>query len=258
MVRATGTPPVDEIQLGVYFQTVHTMQSLTLASLRLAWIDEYPKLSEVTPRRPWQDDDDTVELVASGGAWPMPLCVLTSADGLRVVEIQNDRFTVAWSFDTSTAYPGFSALSAEFLRMYAELESTIRDVISSELSAGRVSLSFVSPVGRLSATQLGLGILGGWQVAKTQARQADYAGIRIHYCSEDDNDTGVLVAVDPARKSDVEDDQPGAILRIETSRFVESNKGLTDCFTLIHNAAMRSFMDLSSEEMRAEWNHDTN
>lgn len=253
-------PPVREVELTILFEPLETLQTLTLAPLRVDWSEDYPKLSEVAPRPSSQERGrESVKFVPTEGSWPMPLCTFISTDGNRAIQVQNDMFGITWSFDAqSPTYPGFEALRQELCAKFTEFERLVGSALGIEVKVTEVSTSYLNHVEGMPAEDLCLGVLTGWTVEPraTQESSIDYAGIRVHHCASDNNQqTSLLIGVDTA-VSEAEDDGPAATLRLQGERMTDSSKVVTESLSIVHDILLAKFLQLTTPEMRERWGED--
>ncbi|BCJ71658.1 hypothetical protein CS0771_12020 [Catellatospora sp. IY07-71] len=247
-------PPVREVALTVQFDALQTMQTLTLAPLRVDWSPEYPKLSEVAPRSPLTRTGANVEFVSSEAPWPVPRCTFISADGNRAIEIQHDRFGVTWSFDSDApSYPGFGALSAELAARFGQFEALINSSLGVDIQVNDVEIEYENHIEGIRAEELCFGILSGWaQSTATLAEPTlDYAGMRFHYCASPSNDnTAILVGVDTAES---DGNGSASTLRLEVQRDTDSSKVFVESLSIAHEVLVRRFLEVTTPAMHSEW-----
>jgi uncharacterized protein (TIGR04255 family) len=134
-------PPVNEVVLG---QTFIGRPDFLIPHYGEFWAlirDEYPECQHAAPvftpgQLPFSD--------ATAGV-PLPRVWLTSADGTRLVQLQQDRFYVNWrQTEKSEPYIRFPAIRAEHDRLLALFESYIERVTGRANRTVRHELTYVN------------------------------------------------------------------------------------------------------------------
>ncbi len=114
-----ANPPVVEVAISVQFDELAEFQ-LVHFGLFWEWIrDRYPR-TEHHPPLPatieiFGQREPQPSAISIESNFPIGRCWYLSEDGLRLVQLQPDRFVLNWrKLDTETAYPSYDALRAVF------------------------------------------------------------------------------------------------------------------------------------------------
>lgn len=250
-------PPVREVSLTIYFDSIRTMQTLTLAQLRVEWLEDYPKLSEVVPRLPWKESQNSfVDMLAGDANWPMPLCEFINAAGDKTIQIQNDRFGIVWRFDgPPDSYPGHQVLADELLSRFGSFERLVGERMELHVSVERVTVGYINYVDGMTPQRLAVGILTNWSKAvEDNAAIADRCALRIGYVQDDENVTAAVasnVRVDPCLA--LEGAGPAAALSLDATRQVNGSKELVAGLEETHAAIVKTFLEITTDEMKRQW-----
>jgi uncharacterized protein (TIGR04255 family) len=253
-------PPVREVTLTLMFEPLTGLQTLHFAPLRVEWQDQYPKLSELAPIVPWRNLSGTpVEIVGSGSNWPVPLCILTNAAGDRVLQLQNDRFVVAWRFNPKAGgYPGHDELQGELVDKFSQLAKVVNQVLGEAPVVGRVEVSYRNLIEGVNAEDLALGILTRWKVTKSpDPYNAEYVGLRIHRHGSTDPMVSLVIGVDPANglagPEESADIDLSSSLTIEAEADVRQKDEYVEKIARVHSVVLATFLDITTPEMNKAW-----
>lgn len=124
-------PPVIEVAISVQFDD---LQGFKLVHFGLLWErlrNRYPKTEHQPPL------GSVVELFGKGpgrvqlnveSSFPLGRCWYQTEDGLRLIQVQPDRFVLNWrKLDTETEYPSYDVLRGEFERELSILLAFVDD-----------------------------------------------------------------------------------------------------------------------------------
>jgi uncharacterized protein (TIGR04255 family) len=253
-------PPVREVALTIYFDPVRTMQTLTIAQLRVDWLDDYPKLSEAIPRLSWKDPSTSfVDMLSGDAVWPMPLCEFINAAGDKAIQIQNDRFGIVWRFDgPPDSYPGHQILAEELLTRFGAFERLVAERMTASINVERVTIGYENYIDGLTPQQLAIGILTNWSAeVGGNAGDADRCALRLGYLpGEDRRDTFVAlnVRVDPC--AEFEGTAPAATLSLNATREIHDVKELVSGLEETHAAIIEGFLKITTDDMKRQWGGD--
>jgi uncharacterized protein (TIGR04255 family) len=148
-------PPVVEVAISVQFEDLEGFQPLHFGLLWERFQERYPK-TEHHPPLP-----SRVELFGARGQqqatlsmqseFPVGRTWFQSADGLRLIQVQRDRFTLNWrKQDTDAEYPRYETLKAEFRAELDSLLSFVSEHRLGEFTPTQCELTYVNhiPIGQ--------------------------------------------------------------------------------------------------------------
>jgi uncharacterized protein (TIGR04255 family) len=267
-------PPVREVSIGIQYQSL-PIRAVDLGLLRDRFQDRYPEVDERTPvvlqienltRRHGPD----VQLqFAIADRMPIPMLVLTSADGSSVVQFQADRMACGWRRTGTIGYPRYEDLRDEVLRnltIFADFVENVRD--GEDIKVTQAEVGYVNSIpmpegGRPDvlanavpvhlpllndrAGQLTVSALNaGYSLTFENVDHVDYA--RLHVRGDPD-----LTATDPTlRMTLIYRGEP-----YERSGATPSLEGLMAFFDEGHEQIVRAFAANTTAEAQRSWRRST-
>lgn len=243
-------PPVQAVELTVFFEEIDGLQVSHLSALREAWRREYPDSDELPPLRPHNRGGAEAAVQAIGRAWPFPYLMLSTPDGRGGVAIQNDRFTRSWAFTLEAdKYPGFATLSADLesrLEIFAE---HVRRETDQELTFTGASCMYNNRIDGYTAEQMLVGIATRWSTkVEAESLRAMYAGVRLHTCSDDALE-GCYVNL----ALDVDGDGCFLIFESERDQRPDDDNLRLAGLDIAHDQLIQKFVEFTSPAMQEEW-----
>ncbi|HJQ47472.1 MAG TPA: hypothetical protein VJ870_14330 [Amycolatopsis sp.] len=247
-------PPVTDVELTAWFDPIRTIKSLHLAPLKIAWASALPLVEENTPLAPWQPGASFAFLE---DGWPMPSCVFSSRSGERNVLIQDDRFSLTWSFAKVLRYPGFAALRADFASRFDEFIQASADAENHDPHIRQITVDYENLLEGFNSDEVAKSVLLDEQIscAAAEAVRPGSAGFRKEY---DHDGTKILLGIDPVSPDDYEGDAgentPWAtLLSVHAQVGFEEGDWPADRIRDAHAAANRFFLSLFDDSLKAQW-----
>ena len=129
--KMTSVAHVSEIVFTIQFPRISIATVLDMANFfelrkdKFPLLQQVPRLGPIDPKMPELADPSQMQLGFTDAS--LPRVWLISSDGMRVIQLQDDRLGFNWRrvdpLDRSDPYPGYVALKQEFADLYAEFSS---------------------------------------------------------------------------------------------------------------------------------------
>src|ERR1700736_5514546 len=126
------TPPVTEVAFSASFETPKPMSAAFIGIFWAQIREDFPKLTENSPlpivTESPKDSVSTATLqmqVQMLNLPPLRRTILTSHDGRRLIQIQQDKFISNWKRGESSTYPDFEAALVVFDSMLGRLSKAL-------------------------------------------------------------------------------------------------------------------------------------
>ena len=152
-----ATPPIYGPLLGLFWANVRDQFSLVVENAPLPVIIEPPVGSAVAAQ------SMQVEMLDMP---PLRRTILSSADGKRLIQIQQDRFILNWKRAGQTTYSDYASAFKAFHELFASFEKTLLTEGNITLRHTQFELQYVNLIG----PDNGLGVVDESQVLIDHAR----------------------------------------------------------------------------------------
>jgi uncharacterized protein (TIGR04255 family) len=252
-------PPVVEVALGIQFQPIAQLRPIELGSLRDRWRADYPSVQEQPALSPTTEGQPlgapAVQLVL--GPVPQTRLWFTSADLERLVQLQPDRLVVNWRKQADgNAYPRFPTVRAEFERKLRDLDAFVAARGWSRVMPDQIEITYINaielPDDRIG--ELDRFVKSYQPVATHHLGSPEQAQMSLVYPVPALGRAPVrlYVALNPAKGPRGE----AAIFMTLTLRGAPSGDSIESALEFLdggHQHIVRSFAELTSETMHAEW-----
>jgi uncharacterized protein (TIGR04255 family) len=148
-------PPVDEVVLGVQFESPPTYRAVDLARVWELYRSEFPIIQEVPRLEPQFEifgGDPSVGLRINFGASPLRArSWFVSSDGNKLIQFQDDRFLLNWRKHPNgraagQEYPRFEPIFASFSDCLARLEALFAAEFGEKLKVNQAEVSYINLV----------------------------------------------------------------------------------------------------------------
>ncbi|WP_326566929.1 TIGR04255 family protein [Amycolatopsis rhabdoformis] len=195
-------PPVTEVNLTFWFEPIYTLAALHLSSLRNLWADELPKVEEKAPLAPWRPTD-SITFVED--KWPMPACIFASDEREKQVLIQSDRIGLTWYFTDKKQYPGFAALSEDFLNRYGELVEALRGSGNDDPKLLRVTIDYENYLDLFDSNLVSKRLVAEEKISASDRNvfSPGTTAVRKHVqIGADQSSLNLLIGVEPTRRGE--------------------------------------------------------
>ncbi|WP_186815605.1 TIGR04255 family protein [Kocuria turfanensis] len=239
-------PPIRQVTLTLHFSSDAPVGPHAVAPLSQRWGHDYPVVTE-RPPLPGREDAGPVSFLSHSEAWPMPYTTYQGSD--RALSFQGDRFEVTWSFHDAgnPSYPGFEELLAGMRTSFSDFSDTLaKHQIGLQIQA--VECYYVNEIASVTAGELAVGILTGWNMAPPEVERAEqYVGVRLQREASEESPYSSLVMVDSNQDGD-------PLLALRLSRGVDLQHGNAfDALQEVHEELVAQFLIHTSEEMHRQW-----
>jgi hypothetical protein len=144
-------PPVAEVVLGVQHDPLPLLRTAHLGLLWSLYRQEYPQLEEhppiETPEEQFEQGVGQLFEVKLMGSPPVPRQWFISADGCRLIQVQQDRFLHNWRRNTPDAeYPRYESLRESFEHRYGEFIRFIEKESLGTANIRQAEVSYINPL----------------------------------------------------------------------------------------------------------------
>jgi uncharacterized protein (TIGR04255 family) len=147
-------PPVVEVAMSVQFDELPALQPVHYGLLWERLREDYPKTEHHPPL------GSIVELYGKQGAqratlqlesaMPIGRCWFLSEDGLRLIQVQPDRFVLNWrKLDTDTKYPSYESLRTRFVAELTRFLEFVSEQGLGEFTPTQCELTYVNHIDAL-------------------------------------------------------------------------------------------------------------
>lgn len=243
---AFTSPPVREVELSVYFALIPELAASHLSGLREGWRDEYPRVAEEYPDRPWKPSEQTMDATMGlQGRFPCPLVTFSNDDG-DAVAVQSDRIVRRWSIGPG-GYPGFEKLREDLRSRLSDLTATFVTELDAAPQVVGASCRYINLIEGLDPARLALGLLTGWS-ADRPTIAGSFVGLHVHQDDELELD-GCNLSITVEGSSDGD-----SLLRltVDTDSDSETTEELGG-LNRAHDVLVRKFLELTTKDQQDEW-----
>ncbi len=242
-------PPVSEVAVGVQFEPLPELGPLQCGAFWNEVRAEYPETQLQPALQPQIErlDDGQVQLVANviGIGVPPIRSWLITADGSKLLQLQNDRFIHNWrKLRGGQEYPRYSALEGAFAREWGRFESFLLNRRIAKPSVVQAELTYVNSIGHLPLEQ----VTPWFKPASADSFLAPEPRTTLavqHLLPE--RRGRLFVVFQPAALD-------GALqLTITVRGDPRSSASMMSWFDVAHACASRAFLAYTNVEMHARW-----
>ncbi|GAB3136380.1 hypothetical protein GCM10027258_10480 [Amycolatopsis stemonae] len=261
-------PPVSEVNLTFWFETIYTLSALHLSTLRNAWANELPRVEEKAPLAPWNPTDS---ITFVDDKWPMPACIFASKEREKQILIQADRFGLTWYFTPNNRYPGFAELSQDFKKRFEEFTEALRESGNEDPALVRATIEYENYLDLFDSNIVSRRVVAGEQI--TEADQdvitEGTTAVRKHVCpTEKNSNITLLVGVDSTRRgegisfaasaldtADKNDDgkAPATLLTISGRADLSKGDDPAERLQQAHDELYTLFTQLFDDSLKSSW-----
>jgi uncharacterized protein (TIGR04255 family) len=261
-------PPVAEVAVAVQFDEL-PIQPVHIGLLWQRWQDRYPKTEHHPPL------GSVVELFGKEGlqraslsleaGFPAGRSWFVSDDGVRVMQIQSDKFIVNWrKLDTDSVYPSYDALRDRFVEELTSFLEFVSAASLGEFIATQCELTYVnhieSPGGWSSRSGFSR-LLTTWNPESAEMSDLppiENARLQWQYRMEEDSKPlGRLhVTIHPAARK--WDNTPLIVMQLGArgAPFGSDLNGVLAFADKAHEWIVRGFTSLTTPEMHKVWERE--
>ncbi len=168
-------PPVAEVAFSASFQTAKTMSAAFIGIFWLQIRDDFPKLTENSPLPIITESPkdsvaaETLQMQVQMLNLPdLRRSILTSHDGRRMIQIQQNKFILNWKRGQSSTYSDFETALAAFDSMLERLSKALVAEEFGEIIYNQYELQYVNLIG----PDNGLALVGEGGVLVDHTRQS--------------------------------------------------------------------------------------
>lgn len=255
---AFARPPVVEMAVGVQFKALPALRGIRLGPLRERWREAYPLVDEQPALAPVFEASMPQGVTVEFPLGPVPPVRywFLSQDSTELVQLQHDRLIVNWrQGDDLGEYPRYDHMRDLFLTRLRELSEFVVEEQLGAIEVSQVELNYINAVdagpdaqGRLDR------LLRGWATPEHHLGQPLQARVNFVYEMESvgAGPVRLYVGVDPAQRPD---GQPVSFftLTVRGGPADSSLEATTEFMDIAHEHLVRSFAELTPEELHAEW-----
>jgi uncharacterized protein (TIGR04255 family) len=137
-------PPVNELVIGVYFNT--PLLGLRAEHVGLFWHairDAFPKASQTGPIVAQGEAFQAALETAPEEVYPLPRFWLSSADETMLVQLQRNAFLLNWRKRDQT-YPDYETVKREFDRVYGIFAEFVRETVRQAFAIEAAELTYIN------------------------------------------------------------------------------------------------------------------
>jgi uncharacterized protein (TIGR04255 family) len=137
-------PPINELVIGVYFNT--PLLGLRAEHIGLFWHrirDAFPKVSQTGPIVAQGEAFQAALAIAPEEVYPLPRFWLSSADETMLVQLQRNAFLLNWRKRDQT-YPHYESVKREFDRVYAIFAEFVRETVRQDFAIEAAELTYIN------------------------------------------------------------------------------------------------------------------
>jgi uncharacterized protein (TIGR04255 family) len=139
-----NSPPINELVIGVYFNT--PLLGLRAEHIGLFWHgirDAFPKVSQTGPIVAQGEAGQVVLGTAPEEVYPLPRFWLSSADETMLVQLQRNAFLLNWRKRDQT-YPHYETVKQEFDRVYGIFAEFARETVRQDFGIEATELTYIN------------------------------------------------------------------------------------------------------------------
>lgn len=257
-------PPVIEVALSVQFRSLPGLRGLAVAPLRERWRDRYPRVEEQLPLPPMMDGNTVGgPFLRFNQGFPATRFWFMSDDGTELVQLQHDRLSVNWrELGSGKAYPRYAAMREQFAGRYGDLANFTAAEGLGDVHVTQLELTYINAVTVDPGDMGKLGrVLGAWQtVPGHHLGEPDQVRVEMSFQVKDlgAGNSRLWVQAGPGQRGPGVPAMLLTLLIRGTPAGVDRDGALT-FFDDAHRHLVRSFAELTTPEMQANWRwrHDT-
>jgi uncharacterized protein (TIGR04255 family) len=137
-------PPIDELVIGVYFNT--PLQALRAEHIGLFWHgirDAFPNASQAGPIIGQGEAFQAALAPAPGEVYPLPRFWFSSADEAMLVQLQRNAFLLNWR-KRDQLYPHYETVKREFDRVYSVFAEFVRETVGQAFAIEAAELTYIN------------------------------------------------------------------------------------------------------------------
>jgi uncharacterized protein (TIGR04255 family) len=264
------SPPLNEVVLGVQYDTVETFNITTYGLLWEKFKSQFPNIEHHMPLGPQFEKIGgrrqsfgelsrfNIEPLISA---PLPRAWFISENGQELIQIQPDRFIRNWRrLDSSNEYPRYEKhLRGEFLKNLMMLESFYQESGLGKLQPNQCEISYINHID-IDKTHNHLNeIFTGWSGQYNLSNIADLEDINLtvkHIIKNDDGEFIGRLYVKVMSAFKLIDDSPIFIIELTVrGRPLEKDvEGIIKFMDFGRESIVRAFTEMTTSEMHNIWN----
>jgi uncharacterized protein (TIGR04255 family) len=137
-------PPINELVIGVYFNT--PLLGLRAEHIGLFWHgirDAFPKVNQTGPIVAQGEALQAVLQSAPEEVYPLPRFWLTSTDETMLVQLQRNAFLLNWR-KRDQVYPHYETVKREFDRVYGIFAEFVRETVRQDFAIEAAELTYIN------------------------------------------------------------------------------------------------------------------
>lgn len=241
--------PVREITVGMYFRPLFALRNLQLVAALERWRPVYPRVEEVSRLGVWRSLTAAEAGVRALYGTSTPRYVLTTPDGRRSLEVQNDRLLLlrrSYARDSPHEHPGYPAVRDELALRFTELVAALRPggVRPVPETADVTLHSFVD----MDVRDFCVGVLTGWSSTRSACGVGSvYSGLRLDELDGDPDGTQARFS------AEMGSGEEGTEFMIEVERRLPDGETVVDALGEAHATALRHLGRLIGDELMGSW-----
>lgn len=251
-------PPVIEVALSVQFRSLPGLRGLAVAPLRELWRDRYPRVEEQPPLPSMVEGDmPSGPSLRINQGFPATRFWFMNDDGTELVQLQHDRLSVNWrELGSGRAYPRYAAMREQFAGRYRDLANFTGAEGLGDLHVTQLELTYINAVTVDPGDMGKLGrVLGTWQTLPDHhLGEPEQVRVEMSFQVKDlgAGNSRLWVQAGPGQRGA---GVPAMLLTL-LIRGTPAGVGLDGVLTFLddaHRHLVRSFAELTTREMRANW-----
>jgi uncharacterized protein (TIGR04255 family) len=234
------------------------LRGIRLGPLRDRWREAYPLVEEQPALAPAFEASMPQGVTVEFGLGPLPPVRywFLSEDSTELVQLQHDRLIINWrQGDDVGEYPRYEHMRALFLRRFQELSEFVAAERLGALEISQAELNYINAVDADPAEQRRLDrLLRGWATPEHHLGEPVQARMNFVYELEGvaPGPVRMYVGVDPAQRPD---GRPVSFftLTVRGGPADSSLEAATKFMDAAHEHLVRSFAELTPDDLQAEW-----
>lgn len=263
-------PPVNEVFLGVQFDTLEAFNIATYGLIWEKFRDRFPSVEHHMPLEPQferiggrkspigQLPPFRIEQMA-----PLPRAWFLSRDGCELVQIQPDRFIRNWRrLNSSDEYPRYEKhIRPEFEKDLKALEDFFRDIGMGRINPNQCEVSYINHIDAESSHDKLNEVFIGWSNKYCPATIADIEDINLgmRHVVKDSNGEflgRLYIKIQPAFRA--ADDKPIFLVELTLrGRPLRNNiEGVMEFMNIGREKIVRAFAEMTTPEMHKLWQRE--
>jgi uncharacterized protein (TIGR04255 family) len=137
-------PPINELVIGVYFNT--PLLNLRAEHIGLFWHrirDAFPRANQAGPIVAQGEAFQAVLVPAPEEIYPLPRFWFSSADETMLVQLQRNAFLLNWR-KRDQMYPHYETVKREFDRVYGIFAEFVREIVRQDFAIEAAELTYIN------------------------------------------------------------------------------------------------------------------